>query len=210
MTPKINEKPAMNIENNTLTARDRILGRVRANRPKPYEHPDVPVFAIAGDPVDNFISHVEGFDGKVITLTSRDEAISWLKQNLVPSQSNRIFSAVDGYNGNMTPDLVKTPADAERLSACVGEGLLGVGETGSVLVSPESFTRMANGLFAENLYLLLEKSRITDGLQDAYTRMDLSKIQYSSLFSGPSATADIEAVHITGAQGPVSLTVLLY
>ena len=69
---------------------------------------------------------------------------------------------------------------------------------------------MANGLFAINLYLLLDHNKIVDGLQDAYAMMDLSQVQYSSLFSGPSATADIEAVHITGAQGPVSLTVLLY
>ena len=110
----------------------------------------------------------------------------------------------------MTSDSTKKPADAEQLSACVGEGILGIGETGSVLVEPESFGQMANALLTSNLYLLLDKSTITDSLQNAYAQMDLSKIQYSSLFSGPSATADIEAVHITGAQGPVSLTVLLY
>ena len=200
----------MNTENNILTARDRILARVRANCPKTYEHPEVPVFAVAGDPVENFISHVEGFDGKVVRAGSRSEAVSWLKENLVPSPSNKILSAVEGYDGNVTADLIMKPADAERLNVCVGEGIIGIGETGSVLVAPESFGRMAGGLLADHLYLLLDKNKITDGLQDAYAQMDLSKVQYSSLFSGPSATADIEAVHITGAQGPVSLTVLLY
>ena len=200
----------MNTENKTLTARDRILARVRANRPKSYKHPEIPVYPIAGDRIENFISHVEGFDGKVITVGSRSEALSWLKENLVPSPSNLVYSSVEGYIGNMTSDSTKKPADAEQLSACVGEGILGIGETGSVLVEPESFGQMANALLTSNLYLLLDKSTITDSLQNAYAQMDLSKIQYSSLFSGPSATADIEAVHITGAQGPVSLTVLLY
>ncbi|MDE6086737.1 MAG: LUD domain-containing protein [Muribaculaceae bacterium] len=200
----------MNIDDNTLNARDRILARVRANRPRSYAHPKIPVYAIAGDPLENFISHVEGFDGKVIQVNSRGEAISWLKENLTPSPSYLVLSAVEEYTGNVTADQIKKPADAEKLSACIGEGILGIGETGSVLVTPESFGQMANGLFTRNLYLLLEKNKITDGLQDAYAHMDLSKIQYSSLFSGPSATADIEAVHITGAQGPVSLTVLLY
>ena len=107
-------------------------------------------------------------------------------------------------------DRLPSPADAHILQACVGDGILGIGETGSVLVAPETFGRMANGLFAIDLYLLLDRSKIVPGLQDAYAQMDLSKVQYSSLFSGPSATADIEAVHITGAQGPVSLTILLY
>lgn len=200
----------MNRKDTTLSARERILARVRANRPNHFDHPEVPVFAIAGDPLKNFIEHVEGFDGKVIDAGSRKKAIEWLDKNLIPSTENLVFSAVADYEGNVTPDLLEKPSDAHLLKACVGEGILGIGETGSVLVAPESFGRMANGLFAINLYLLLDKSKIADGLQHAYEQMDLSKVQYSSLFSGPSATADIEAVHITGAQGPISLTVLLY
>lgn len=200
----------MTPENKSLTARERILARVRANRPKSVEHPEVPVFAIDGDPLKNFISHVEGFDGKVIEVVTREEALSWLRDNVVQSDSSLVYSAADGYDGNITLDRLPAPADAHILQACVGDGILGVGETGSVLVAPETFGRMANGLFAINLYLLLDRRKIVPGLQDAYGKMDLSAVQYSSLFSGPSATADIEAVHITGAQGPVSLTVLLY
>ena len=200
----------MNQDNSSLSARDRILARVRANRPKPVEHPDLPVFPIAGEPLKNFISHVEGFDGKVIDLEKREDALAWLSENIEQSDSTLVYSAVDGYDGNITLDGLPKPEDAHKLHACVGEGILGIGETGSVLVAPETFGRMANGLFAINLYLLLDRNKIVDGLQHAYAQMDLSKVQYSSLFSGPSATADIEAVHITGAQGPVSLTILLY
>lgn len=196
--------------NKSSGARERILARVHANRPRPVEHPDVPVFPIAGDREQNFISHVEGFDGKVVTVGSRDEAIAWLRQNVAQSDEAPVYSAVDGYQGNITIEKMPRPADAHVLQACVGEGLLGIGETGSVLVDADTFGRMANGLFAINLYLLLVRTKIVDGLQHAYAQMDLAGVQYSSLFSGPSATADIEAVHITGAQGPVSLTVLLY
>lgn len=200
----------MNKDNSILNARERILARVRANRPQAIEHPDLPLFPIAGDPLENFISHIEGFDGKVVDTKSRDEAIVWLKENITQSESALVFSALKEYDGNISPDQLPVPSDAHKLQACVGEGTLGIGETGSILVDPETFGRMANGLLAIDLYLLLDRSRIVAGLQDAYARMDLSKIQYSSLFSGPSATADIEAVHITGAQGPISLTVLLY
>lgn len=193
-----------------LSSRERILARVRANRPQSVGHPDVPLFTIAGECETNFISHVEGFDGKVVTLGSRGEAIEWLRQNVAMSDAAPVYSAVAEFPGNITLEKMPCPADAHVLQSCVGEGLLGIGETGSVLVDADTFGRMANGLFALNLYLLLDRSKIVDGLQHAYAQMDLSAIQYSSLFSGPSATADIEAVHITGAQGPISLTVLLY
>ena len=47
-------------------------------------------------------------------------------------------------------------------------------------------------------------------MHDAYNFIDLKNNQYGSFFTGPSATADIEAIHITGAQGEISLTVFLY
>ena len=200
----------MTKDNNTLSARDRILARVRANRPEAVTHPEVPVFPIAGEPVENFINHVEGFDGKVVNTNSREEALAWVRDNILQSDSYPVYSGVEGYEGNITLDQLTSPTDAHKLSASVGEGILGIGETGSVLVEPETFGRMSNGLLAINLYLLLDRTKIFPGLQEAYAQMDLSKVQYTSLFSGPSATADIEAVHITGAQGPVSLTVLLY
>lgn len=200
----------MTTDNNTLSARERILARVRANRPQGVAHPEVPVFPIAGNPVENFVKHVEGFDGKVIEMATREDALKWLGENVKQSDSSLVFSAVDGYAGNISMNDLPLPADAHKLQACVGEGDMGIGETGSVLVAPATFGRMANGLLAIDLYLLLDSKKILPGLQDAYAQMDLSNVQYSSLFSGPSATADIEAVHITGAQGAVSLTVLLY
>ncbi|MBD5176959.1 MAG: LUD domain-containing protein [Bacteroidales bacterium] len=200
----------MNTDNKSLTSRERILQRVRANRPHAVSHPEVPIYSIAGNPLDNFINHVEGFDGRVVEFESREDAIGWLRENVDQSDSALVFSGVDGYVGNVTLDQLPSPGDAHRLKVSVGEGLLGIGETGSVLVAPSTFGRMANGLLAENLYLLLDRTKIVDGLQNAYRQMNLATIQYTSLFSGPSATADIEAVHITGAQGPVSLTILLY
>lgn len=200
----------MNKNINSVSARERILTRIRANHPASVEHPDLPVFPIKGNPVNNFKSHVNTFDGKVIDFKNREDAVKWLHDNIIQSDNCLVFSTIDGYEGNISLKQLPKPSDAHVLNSCVGEGILGIGETGSVLVSPETFGRMANGLFAINLYLLLDHNKIVDGLQDAYAMMDLSQVQYSSLFSGPSATADIEAVHITGAQGPVSLTVLLY
>lgn len=200
----------MNPENKNLTPRERIMARVRANHPQPTAHPEVPIYPIAGDALENFITHVKGFDGEIINTTDRAEALRWLHKNVSTEGKEAVFSAINGFEGNITLEELPRPSDAHRLHASVGEGLLGIGETGSVLVTPETFGRMSNGLLAINLYLLLDRKKIVAGLQEAYSHINLSETQYSSLFSGPSATADIEAVHVTGAQGAVSLTVILY
>ena len=87
---------------------------------------------------------------------------------------------------------------------------MGVGETGSVWVTDESLGGAACALFSTDLYLLLDSRKVVDGIHTAYSQLDIRKAAYGSFFTGPSATADIEAVHITGAQGEISLTVLLY
>jgi len=63
---------------------------------------------------------------------------------------------------------------------------------------------------SRHLFIFLDSSKIVHGLHEAYASLNLREHQYGSFYTGPSATADIEAVHVTGAQGPLSLTVLLY
>lgn len=193
----------------TSSMRDRIFQCLRTNRPEPVEHPEIPRFAIPGEMENNFISHVETFDGKVVNCSKREDAINWLMQHL-KTTDRKVLSMIPDFAGNVTMADLPTPQDAHELDVCVAEGIMGIGETGSILIEPSTFGRSSNGLLALNLYLLLDRSKMVDGVQEAYSKMDLASTQYSSFFSGPSATADIEAVHITGAQGPLSLTVILY
>ncbi|MCM1450297.1 MAG: LUD domain-containing protein [Clostridiales bacterium] len=187
--------------------RDKILANLRKNRPDEAAHPEIPHFRVAGDMYDNFKKHVEGFDGKVFTFVSRNEALQWLSNNV---KGEHTFSNLPDWHGNILPSMLTSPGDAHLLDNCVAEGFMGIGETGSVAVDSMSLGQAANGLLALNLYLLLDREKMVDGLQTAYNTLDLTQYQYMAFFSGPSATADIEAVHITGAQGPLSLTVLLY
>ena len=63
---------------------------------------------------------------------------------------------------------------------------------------------------SRRLFIFLDSNDIKSGLHEAYAGLNLAEHQYGSFFTGPSATADIEAVHITGAQGPLALTVMIY
>lgn len=193
----------------TSAARSEILNRIMLSAHESPELPVIPDYAPQGDATENFIRHLEGCDGKVMSFTSRDEALAWLHNNIDRSKL-KVYSAINGFTGNVTPDDVTDPHAAHIVQACIGQGLIGVGETGSVWVTETSLGLTACALFATDLYLMLDAATIVPGIHQAYAAISLRDTAYGAFFTGPSATADIEAVRVTGAQGPISLTVLLY
>ncbi|MGL5684115.1 MAG: LutC/YkgG family protein [Marinifilaceae bacterium] len=196
------------MSNSNESSRDIILQRIKAGKPQSTPLPDVPIYTYPGDKVDEFTKHVQAFDGKVIPFNSKQEAIEYLNTNL--DKGKKIFSSVNEYQGNIQLTDFKTPHDANIIDICVSSGVLGVAETGSIWVTNNTFKLAATALFSTDLFLFLDKSTLVSGLHEAYQKNDLRSTQYGSFYTGPSATADIEAVHITGAQGEISLTVLLY
>lgn len=194
----------------TTTSREAILAKIRAARPaEAVAHPKVSAYPVGGDAVENFCAALHGLDGNAMLFSSRDEALDWLK-GTIDTGSKVVFSAVDDCPGSITAGQLSDPHAANVVDVCIAEGVLGVGETGSVWVTDGALKVPAAALFSTDLYLLLDTRKIVDGIHEAYRRIDLRANSYGAFYSGPSATADIEAVHVTGAQGEITLTVLLY
>ncbi len=194
---------------NESDTRQAILDRIRKGKPQSYDPPVIPGYGWPGNPIENFQKQLKAFDGDSLVFENRSQAIEWL-QNNIPAQGKVVCSALPDYKGTCTADDYPDPHKCTNIDICVAEGLMGVGEMGSVLVTDKSLGKPACALLCTDLYLLLDKSKIVDGMHSAYSKINLSEYAYSSFFSGPSATADIEAVHVTGAQAEISLTVLLY
>lgn len=190
-------------------SRDSILSRIKNNRPASHQRPEIPEFKVPGKALQNFVSHVKGFDGDTKLFHSREEAVDWLRK-LVESTKGVVFSVVDGVRGGVGTDNFDKPSEMNTIDVCIAEGIMTIGETGSVVVDTKSLGSPAAALFSTDLYLLVDRSTLVESVQQAYMSLDLGSMQYSSFFTGPSATADIEAVHITGAQGEISLTVVMY
>lgn len=190
-------------------SRDDILTKIKHNKPASRKLPEIPTFEIPGEAIQNFVSHLVGFDGVPQMFSTRNDAIIWLDK-YIKRDGKKVVSMIDGYSGNIKLSDYTSSAAMHDIDICVGEALMAVGETGSLLVDTASLGDPAAALFSTDLYLLIDREKLVDGMQEAYSKIDLSKMQYSSFFTGPSATADIEAVHITGAQGEISLTALIY
>lgn len=196
---------------NTQDTKNAILARIRAGKPELRPLPDVPAYGWPGDPLENFISQLLSFDGKAIKFKTRDDAVAWLEQQPDMDRSQKaVYSSARGVQGNVTEDDIADLHDAHRIDTCVSESPMGVGEMGSVWVTDDSLRHAACALLSRRLFMFLDRRNIVGGLHEAYATLRLADHQYGSFYTGPSATADIEAVHITGAQGPLSLTVMIY
>lgn len=191
--------------------KNEILARIRSGKPAPTPLPDVPMYAFTDDPLAHFIDRLLSFDGKAVKFRTRDDAVAWLKTRPETDAAKQtIYSSASGVDGNFDEDELADLHNAHKINTCVTESSLGVGEMGSVWVTDESLGHAACALLSQHLFILLDSEKIVGGLHEAYAALRLADHRYGSFFTGPSATADIEAVHITGAQGPLSLTVLLY
>lgn len=188
-----------------------ILARVRAGLPDPHPLPEVPMYAYQGSPLEGFIKKLLAFDGRAVKFARREDAIRWLaNMRDMDAASHVIYSSAPGVEGNFSEGDLTDLHDAHKIDTCVTEGEMGVGEMGSIWVTDQSLTHAACALLSRHLYVLIDSQKIVGGLHEAYAQLNLRDHQYGSFYTGPSATADIEAVHITGAQGPLSLTALIY
>lgn len=191
--------------------RNNIIAGIRAGRPDEIPLPDVPMYPYDGNPVEDFITKLVGFDGRVIKFKNRDAAIAWLNsQPEMEPDKNIIYSSLKDVNGNFSEPELENLASAAKIQTCVTEGKLGVGEMGAIWVTDESLGKSVCALLAKKLFIFLDSALIEGGLLQTYAKLKLRDHQYGSFFTGPSATADIEAVRITGAQGPLALTALIY
>lgn len=193
------------------TVKNDILDKIKQGKPAALPLPVVPMFPYKGDPVEDFINQLINFDGQVIQFKSRESAVEWLNKQLQEKLAQKkIYSSASGIEGNISEEMLADLHNATQINICVSEADMGVGEMGAVWVTDASLKHAACAHLSRHLYILLDSTRIFGGLHEAYAHIQLPEHQYGSFFTGPSATADIEAVHITGAQGPLVFTVLLY
>lgn len=194
-----------------LEAKNEILSRLKAGKPASQPLPEVPMYPYPGDPVENYIKRLIAFDGRAVKFKNRAEALAWLStQPEMEAAKNVIYSSVLDVKGNFTEEDLSDLREAAKIQTCVTEGELAVGETGSMWVTDKSLGHAVCGLLCRRIFVLIDSKNIIGGLHEAYAKLNLKEIQYGSYFSGPSATADIEAVRITGAQGPLAFTALIY
>jgi L-lactate dehydrogenase complex protein LldG len=193
-----------------VSAREAILARVRANRPRgEYVLPGLPRFGLEQPQglVASFAAALADMGGKVIVPSATEDAAAAIRSRL--SGAGVVCSAVAEIEGDRDLRQVRSPRDLADVDVGVVRAILGVAETGSVLFTEEELKVNTLAYLAQHLVVLLRRDAIVPGIQDAYRHRCFRAARYAVFHTGPSATGDIEGVLIHGAQGVRSLTVIL-
>jgi L-lactate dehydrogenase complex protein LldG len=184
-----------------------ILNAVKANLPKTKkDHPFVPCFeAHNPDLLSVFKQSLERAGGTWHEVDNLGQAKDMVKDQF--AGATVFASATEEWPGNRNLDSNTDPRSLEDVDVGIIRAEFGVAEMGSVWLTQDSLKINALGFLSQHLVILLDPLAITENMHTAYEKIDLSATPYGCFMMGPSATADIGATLVHGAQGARSLTV---
>jgi L-lactate dehydrogenase complex protein LldG len=194
-----------------MTARDDILGRVRAAL---ADAPEAPTAAVPRRTPDPSADVVGLFCERVADYRA-------VVERCTPEQvEGRIRAALPvGARVVVPPDLdLEVPgavlddslsaADLDALDAVVTRARVGIAETGTIVLDHgPGQGRRAISLVPDRHVCVVEASQVVADVPDAVVLLDASRPL--TWISGPSATSDIELDRVEGVHGPRLLHVIV-
>lgn len=194
-----------------MTARDDILGKVRARLPVAEELPDLRLDWIRyPEPRSQFASVLATVGGRCVEVRDLAAAARELEQSPPYAAAATRYSGVAGV-GSSTFDLeaIDDPHQLADVDFAVLPGELAVAENAAVWVSTDRVLERTLYFLSQHLAIVVPADRLVHNLHEAYARIQPARHRFGAFVSGPSKTADIEQSLVIGAHGARSLTVFL-
>jgi L-lactate dehydrogenase complex protein LldG len=191
-----------------VNSREEILSAVRRNLPlyPKVQHPAIPFFKHPPLSLRSaFVDHLLKAGGAAHDTRNSDEAASLITA-LHPG-AKVVCSAVPEIAGTRWADSVRDPHELADVDVGVVRAHFGVAESGAVWLTQEDLIVDSLGFLSQHLIVLLDPEQIVADMHEAYRRVRLDETAYGCFMMGPSATADVEATLVHGAQGARSLNV---
>lgn len=191
-----------------MSARDRILGRVRAAvlARTPTPHPGDFAGWRPGEPttssIDAFISLFEAAGGEVVRASDTRDAARRLAEIAAPFSTAHCGR---GVPPPLRPRLPEAPPDTAELGVSVARGA--VAETGSLIMDARDGRR--SQLLVPNHIVLVWTADVFRTLRAALAMLRADLPSAIGLHSGPSKSADIGQIMVRGVHGPGRVVALL-
>ena len=205
-----------------MSARDRILERVRAGlkRPTPVsvarpERSLAPMARPVSHLLNDFIARAESLQStvaQVADLNAVPAAVAvYLQAQGLPRKSViwPSLKALDWFSSGLTAE-ARPPVSEDRLG--ITETFCGIAETGTLLLHSGVDHFSTTSLLPETHIAVLRVDRIVERMEQAFALMqsELDQLPRATNFiSGPSRTADIEQTIVIGAHGPRRVHIIL-
>jgi L-lactate dehydrogenase complex protein LldG len=190
------------------SSRDTILNAIRGNLPKEaIAHPGIADLGLQsrGSLKAEFEQRLHEAGAAAHNLESAEAANAKLKA--LHPHATVICSAVPEIAGTRRVEAVQDPRELADVDVGIVRAELGVAESGAVWLTQGDLVVNALGFLSQHLIVLLDPNEIVADMHEAYHRVRLDVTAYGCFMMGPSATADVEATLVHGAQGPRSLNV---
>lgn len=201
----------MNSIHNTDEAKTFILNAINKNKPDiapAYLHnkPAIPAFPKSNKPLlDEFKENLVAGAGTWYEITKTEDVQTRIK-TLHPD-AGIICSATPEVHSNKDLSEITDPHELDDVDVGIIRASFGVAETGMVWLTEKQLHINALGFLSQHLIILLNPNDIVRDMYEAYARINLHESNYGCFMLGPSATADIGAYMVHGAQGARSLAV---
>jgi L-lactate dehydrogenase complex protein LldG len=189
------------------SSREAILNAIRYNLPQQrVERPAIPDFRWTRGPLKaEFVRRLQEAGGAAHDVANAADAEAKLRA--LHPDARVICSAVPEIPGTRRVESVRDPHELADVDVGVVRAQFAVAEGGAVWLTQEELVVDALAFLSQDLIVLLDPEQIVADMHDAYRRVRLDLTAYGCFMMGPSATADIEATLVHGAQGVRSLNV---
>lgn len=190
-----------------MSSKEAIINAIRESLGKREKvaYPKIPTYEKEGvDLLATFKKNLEIAGATWHEVNSVEEAQKIMKEQLPDAKV--ICSVTEEWVGNKDITKVERPQDLEDVDLGVIRAEFGVAEMGMVWLTEKSLKINSIGFLSQHLAILLDPDKITENMHTAYKIVDLWNAHYGNFMMGPSATADIQATLVHGAQGARSLT----
>lgn len=191
-------------------SRESILNAVKKNKPDLLPLPEInlEVFSEDVDLVKTFIGNVEFVGGRAIQLDAISNMDSEIKK-LYPNASKIVSCIKESSLGTISISENINPHNLEDIDLAIVKGELAVAENGAVWIVENDVTIRVLPFITNDLVLVVNKEDIHLHMHSAYETITQRDRTFGVFISGPSKTADIEQCLVIGAQGAISLTILI-
>ena len=191
--------------------REQILKSIKQNKPELVEVPeiDLNIFAENLDLIPAFKANVQLVGGQLVELDQIENLATEIKK-LYPNATKTVSTLDDSIvKGTVSITKDTDPHSLETIDLAIVKGEFGVAENGSVWITDEDFPLRVLPFITNDLVLVVSKNDLCENMHTAYQKIADRDRTFGLFLSGPSKTADIEQCLVIGAQGAMSLTVVL-
>ena len=193
-----------------MSSKEEILANCRKNIHKTFERPSLDdIGAITfPDTYQTFKEEAAAMGSRIIEAKP-GEKISEIVKRLFPDAKEIAGDPAVCETVTRDPDKIESAQALNGTDVGIIKGDFGVAENGCVWVR-QTMKEKAVCFISENLVILLPAGAVVNNMHEAYKKVTIDpEYGYGSFLCGPSKTADIAQVLVTGAQAARSLTLIL-